>query len=137
MVAEWRQLKPGEPDLELIGLALSVSAAVAGLAWLWLRLPWPQCEFRALLGLPCLTCGSTRAAVAFLHGDLLSAWRFNPLATSAYASIAVFDVYALIACAMRLPRLRIGLGSRRTRQAFAFGVAALAGINWIYLLRTN
>jgi len=69
------------------------------LAWLWgvlaaasllLRPFWllvapllPPCPFRALTGIPCLTCGTTHAAVAMLRGDLAAALAANPLAAAA------------------------------------------------------
>jgi 1,6-anhydro-N-acetylmuramate kinase len=43
----------------------------------------PACPFRELTGLPCLTCGTTRAALSVLDRDLAGALRFNPLATLA------------------------------------------------------
>ncbi len=37
------------------------------------------CWWRRLTGLPCLGCGSMRATSALFHGDLRSAWHYNPL----------------------------------------------------------
>jgi len=36
------------------------------------------CPFRALTGLTCPGCGSTRGLHALLHGDLVGAFQFNP-----------------------------------------------------------
>ncbi len=44
------------------------------------------CTFRALTGWPCPTCGTTRAALAVLAGDLGAAWAASPLATLAFLS---------------------------------------------------
>lgn len=41
----------------------------------------PGCLFRELTGLPCPTCGATRAALALTRLDLAGAIAFNPLAT--------------------------------------------------------
>jgi hypothetical protein len=41
-------------------------------------LPW-KCPFFFLTGLPCLTCGMTRAARLALHGDFVAATRMHPL----------------------------------------------------------
>jgi hypothetical protein len=38
----------------------------------------PACTFRALSGLVCPTCGTTRAVAALAQGDVLAAFRYNP-----------------------------------------------------------
>lgn len=38
---------------------------------------FPQCPLYRTTGLQCGGCGLTRATHAFLHGDLISAFRFN------------------------------------------------------------
>jgi Protein of unknown function (DUF2752) len=43
-------------------------------------LPWlPGCTFHQLTGWHCPGCGMTRAAHAALNGEILQAFRFNPL----------------------------------------------------------
>src|SRR5687768_1822652 len=39
---------------------------------------FPICPFRALTGLTCPGCGSTRALHRLLHGDMVAAFEFNP-----------------------------------------------------------
>jgi hypothetical protein len=39
----------------------------------------PRCPFNWLTGLDCPACGSTRMVYSLLHGDLASAWHFNPV----------------------------------------------------------
>jgi hypothetical protein len=41
---------------------------------------FPECPFHRLTGLYCPGCGTIRAIHALLHGDPLSAFRYNPLA---------------------------------------------------------
>jgi hypothetical protein len=60
-----------------------LSLAVAG-GYLFIFEPgktgfFPICPFRALTGLACPGCGSTRAMHALVHGDLIAAFKFNPL----------------------------------------------------------
>ncbi len=45
----------------------------SGLGWL------PGCTFHHLTGLNCPGCGMTRAAHAALHGEIATAFRFNPV----------------------------------------------------------
>ena len=87
----WRGRSANEPDHELIWLAVSAASMAGGAAWLVLALPWPRCAFFAVTGLPCVSCGATRSAIAFLHGDFLSALRWNPLAFVAFCALLAFD----------------------------------------------
>ncbi len=133
---EWRRLRAGELDHELIWLAVTMCAALLALSWLALKLPWPVCTFRSLTGLPCVTCGATRAGLAFFHGHLGTAWQFNPLVFVGLCAIALYDLYAAVVLGARLPRVRVVIPERAVRKATLVGVL-LAGVgNWIYLLRT-
>ena len=128
----WRRLRPGELDHELLWLAVTVTSAALGAAWLAFGLPWPRCNFRALFGIPCFTCGATRAAVALLKGDVSAAWIWNPLAVLAMLAIALFDIYALGVLISRAPRLRVDIG--RWKWLLVIVVVAAAALNWLYLL---
>ncbi|MGZ5018946.1 MAG: DUF2752 domain-containing protein [Chthoniobacterales bacterium] len=86
---ELRRLRVGELDHELIWLAVTTTSAALLTTWLAFGMPLPQCTFHAIFGIPCVTCGSTRAAFAFLHGNLYGAWQYNPLATLCFFSIAI------------------------------------------------
>ena len=135
MRLQWRRLRPGELDAELIWLCVTVASAAIGLMWLAWQLPLPRCTFRAITGLPCVTCGATRGAVALLHGDLLAAFWLNPLAFLAMAAVALFDLYASAVLLTRAPRLRISFPARGARPILvAISCGALV-LNWLYLLR--
>ena len=130
----WRGRSANEPDHELIWLAVSVAALAGGAAWLALSLPWPRCPFFAVTGLPCLTCGATRCTIAFLHGDFLSALRWNPLAAVAFCGVVAFDLYAAIVLVGRTPRLRIVDWTITEKNVARIVVISLLALNWIYLL---
>ncbi|HXA10317.1 MAG TPA: DUF2752 domain-containing protein [Chthoniobacterales bacterium] len=137
MKAYRRPLAPREIDHELLWLVVS-GATFAGLAfWLAARLPTPQCAFRSLTGLPCVTCGATRAAIQFFHGHFAASFLFNPLAFLTLCSLLAFDLYALTVLIARAPRVRLGNFSRaEKRLARSVAIILLAG-NWIYLLTAH
>lgn len=129
-----RRRSADEPDHELIWLAVSVASIAGGAAWLALALPWPRCLFLVVTGLPCVTCGATRCTIAFLHGDFLSALRWNPLAFVALCALIAFDLYAAIVLVGRRLRLRIVDWTVTEKNLTRIAVISLLALNWIYLL---
>ncbi|HEX8078266.1 MAG TPA: DUF2752 domain-containing protein, partial [Chthoniobacterales bacterium] len=93
-----------------------------------------RCPFLTVTGLPCITCGATRCAIAFAHGEFPLAWSWNPLAFVGMCGVALFDLYAAIVVLARLPRLRLVSWTRPEKFALRIAVIALAAINWIYLI---
>ena len=92
-----------------------------------------HCPFLALTGLPCPTCGGTRAFAALAGGDLWRALLLNPLVT-----VTVVGVFAAAAGSLwrrltRRPALRIAL-SRGEAVALRGGVAAALALHWTYLV---
>lgn len=87
------------------------------------------CRFRALTGIPCPTCGSTRALLALARGRLFEAFAHNPLAVTA----GVFGTAWLVA--------RVGFGRRlsvspavRARGHLWLLAAVLLLANWGYVI---
>ena len=129
-----RPLAPNETDQELICLSVTLTSLAVAAVWFALRLPWPHCFFLTITGHPCLTCGATRAAIAFFHLDFWSAWKWNPLVFLFLSGLSIFDVYAFAVLFLRAPRLRIGqLSGVEKRVLRLVAVVALLS-NWIYLL---
>ncbi|HEY2711981.1 MAG TPA: DUF2752 domain-containing protein [Chthoniobacterales bacterium] len=121
-------------DHELLWLVVSLGAVALLGFWLSLGLPTPHCAFRSLTGLPCPTCGATRAAWQFLHGHFLASFLFNPLAFLAYCIVVAFDLYAFAVLILRAPRLRFTGLTSAERAAVRYSVLALLAANWLYLL---
>jgi hypothetical protein len=130
----WRRVPPEGFNHELVWLVVSVAAAAAGAVWLGLGLPWLACPFRAVTGYPCLTCGATRCAIAFSHGNVLLAWSWNPMAFLALGGVALFDLYAAVVLLTRGPCLRVIDWTRAEKNAVRVAVVALIVVNWIYLI---
>lgn len=98
-------------------------------AWLppTLRL-W--CPLKAVSGVPCPGCGTTRALRSFASLDLFAAFRWNPLATVGAVLALAFCVYAAIALISRSRRLRVLELSVAERVLAVVVVLA----NWIWLV---
>jgi hypothetical protein len=122
----------GRPPLGAIFGAIGVVAGAA-VALLHLdRLPLVFCVFKGLTGLPCPTCGSTRALGRLAVFDLAGAAAMNPLATLAFGLVAAWAVVDLVL----LPRRRALSLEVEPRLAWRLRIAALALFlaNWVYLL---
>ena len=74
-------------------LGIGVYAAVLMLAKI-------HCPFRAITGVPCPTCGFTRALLALLRGDLMGSLRLHPMLIPVVVSVLLF----LHAGPLKLPR---------------------------------
>jgi hypothetical protein len=130
----WRRLRPGELDHELIWL--SVSAAGALVAWVWLRsgIPTPICVFHELTGIACPGCGATRCVRNVIRGDFAAAFLMNPLIFTAGVFLALYDAYAATVLALRLPRLRFDSIPTWLGATARFGIPALILLNWGWLV---
>jgi hypothetical protein len=136
MTYEWRHLRPRELDSE----RLWVSLTLAGTALLALgqvssqfEIPVPLCLFKHITGIPCPTCGGTRAVKALGHGAVLAALRWNPMvAIAALAAIPVL-AYAAYVVLFRSQRLRLAFAPADQRLLrVAAWIAILA--NWAFLV---
>ena len=111
------------------GAAAAASIALAPLAGRAAELV-PPCLFRSVTGLPCPTCGSTRAVLALARLDLAGAVALNPLAV---ASAIVFLAGGLIAAVAALAGRPLREPERYPPAARLALVAAVAA-NWVWLL---
>ncbi len=100
------------------------------------RVTGAACWVHALLGIPCPTCGLTRALMALAHGDVRAALVVQPLATvAALLAVAYLPWAAGVVWGGWRP-LRIsasGVVGRRVRVALVVVVV----LNWAYLIRVG
>jgi len=95
----------------------------------------PACTFRSVVGIPCPSCGATRAGLALAHGELFSALLDNPFFV---IGIAVLSVWSF----MRTAKWWSGKGREdkalnfniTRRQRLKRAVMAAIILNWIYLI---
>jgi hypothetical protein len=117
-------IRRNRTPLALLTLWAAMVALIVALSPAGRPLPI-TCIFRRLSGLPCPTCGSTRAVLALARLDPLEALRLNPL----IASIALAIPVIALLWAWRRPRI-----SARTA---TIAIVASIGANWAYLLLTR
>ena len=111
--------------LVLLGLGgLALGGHVAGIR---------VCPLRSLTGLPCPTCGATRAVLALACGDWQTAWFHHPLLTG-LAIASAFYVCVAAATLLSIRRLPVLRASRATWMVLAIGLAVLVVVNWLYLI---
>jgi hypothetical protein len=118
-----------------LGAILAGILALAGGAVALLHLdalPFAVCTFKFATGLPCLSCGSTRALGRLAHGDLYGAWLMNPLATTGALALVPWAVADLLLM-IRGRALAVDLTPSAARVARVMAVAA-ALANWAYLV---
>lgn len=80
--------------------------------------PIPPCPLRALTGIPCPLCGSTRGVIAAVHGDIGHALSLNP------AAVAVLLLALALVAGWRIQRVRIPV----------WIVASVFAVLWAYQL---
>jgi hypothetical protein len=124
--------RPGAPPLGAIlggiGLLGGLAVSLLGLD----RLPFAVCLFKSLSGLPCPTCGSTRAVARLFARDPAGALAMNPLTTLGALAVAAWALADLVL----LPRgraLSVELEPRLASLVRA-GVILAFLLNWAYLL---
>lgn len=111
-----------------IGVAIAAAVALLGLH----RLPLTVCLFKGLTGLPCPTCGSTRALARLFGLDVAGAFALNPVVTLVAVVMAAWALADLVLLPSRRS-LRMGLSPRLGHLLRAGALAAFL-LNWVYLL---
>ena len=129
------EARPDGLPLGAIFLAIGVLGAAAVAVLHLDRLPILVCLFRAATGIPCLTCGATRAAALLATGNLSGAFAMNPLATAGALALVPWGLADLVL----LPRgraLAVELAPSAAWAARRLAVAAVL-VNWGYLVATG
>jgi hypothetical protein len=128
-------LRKKAPDQIEFGIIFGgIALVILGAGWLPSLLSFtPDCVFKGLTGIPCLTCGSTRSVVHLSHGHVLSAFTLNPLTTLCLISAVLSFIYSIVSAAFDLPRISF-LFTDKERNIMRAGVIMLLLVQWIYLI---
>lgn len=114
--------------LGLAGGAIGLAADRLGLD----RLPFTLCAFKALTGLPCASCGSTRALARLARLDLAGALALNPVFAAAALLLGAWAI-ADLALLVRGRTLSLEVSARQSA-LLSLAVGAALALNWAYLI---
>ena len=120
------------PPLGLIFASIGGLVAIAVGVLHLDRLPIALCYVKVLTGLPCPSCGSTRALGRLFALDVAGAFAMNPLATFGALVLAAWAV-ADLALLPRRRALGVEIGPPLGSALRAAAVVVLLA-NWAYLL---
>jgi uncharacterized protein DUF2752 len=124
--------RAGATPLGAIFLACGlVLAAAVGLLHLD-RLPITLCAFKAATGLPCLSCGTTRAFAHLFTLDVPGAVAMNPLAAAVALALVPWGL-ADLALLRRQRALALEI-SPGLAPAVRVAAVATVALNWAYLI---
>lgn len=121
----------GGADIVLTLIVAGTALAVARLYPLWRDHLVVACPLLQLTGLPCPTCGGTRALAALVSGDLGAAFAWNPAVAAGGLAAALW--LPLGALLLALPAARPALPVRLPA-AVRWGAPLLIATNWAYLI---
>jgi hypothetical protein len=107
----------------------------------------PACTFRQVTGVPCPSCGATRAGLALAQGDLMAALSYNPLLVISlgilfgWSVYRVFEIWSGKAISSRLLKLMAKISGVdlenakfKMRQRLRWLVIGAILLNWLYLI---
>ena len=134
MKIQRRPIIPGSRDPELIWGSILLLAALLATAWLFSGIATPRCLLHAATGIPCPTCGMTRATWHLLHGEIGRAFLLNPLMTAALLGAGLYVCYAALVVIGRLPRLRLEALTKTEANLVRIAAIGLLAANWLYLI---
>ena len=129
-----RPLLLEERQLAVLWGVLAVSSLLLRPLWLAVAPLLPPCPYRALTGLPCLSCGTTPAPDAVRHRRPRDALMINPLAALAGIAFVAGGAIAPLWAVFDLPVPRL---AKAPACALRFSLAALLLSSWAWLIVTG
>ncbi len=115
-------------------IAIPATLVFGGLAALFAQFAGRSCGTKSLLGLPCPSCGTTRALTALLQGDPVQAFALQPLMMTIGGLAILYMLYAAAVVLFKMPPFLKWPRSRPLRGLLFATLIVLVTANWIFLL---
>ena len=115
----------------LLPIGSAVAAVVVGCNSGYFAHLLPPCALNTLTGLHCLSCGATRATLALVRGDLLTALYYNPLYFAFLCWLGYLYARLLISL-IRRPYQKYSL-----HVTLPWGIAAIAAVLLFFFVRNT
>ena len=132
----WKKASHSCVPLGIIYTAISLMLIV-GAAFAHKGMIGPlHCVFKAIVGIPCPTCGITKSMVAISHLDITGALRWNPLVFISLLIIWAWGLLSIFGMATgRGAPIIEAHGKVATALRIVFFTALIA--NWVYLIQAG
>ena len=108
---------------------------IVGLVIFSQLLPTGTCVFHSVTGVPCLSCGVTRAVSSLLSGDIVGMLYFNPLIVLFSVGLVFFSLFKLSEFIFSF-RLIMRVSRKSALILRIFAVTMIAA-NWAFLIATG
>lgn len=129
MLFTWIRPSSARPWVWLPAAGLLLATLAVGCHLAGFRL----CFFHRLTGIPCPTCGSTRAALHLLRGNWRAAVASHPLAAVLMTVAALYALWAVVGLLL-VRRLPVPRATPRAWFWTGAVLMALLLLNWAYLI---
>ncbi len=127
----WRKLGREGRQLAFLWGAAAIGTLLLRPVWRVVADWLPGCVFHGWTGIACPTCGTTRAALALMDGQILSAFARNPLAAATAGVFLAGGPVALTWAALGWPLPAL---DGRLPRGWKIAIVAVILANWVYLI---
>lgn len=123
---------PGETNYELVWSLAFIGFSFFAFIFFQLGGTSPGCLFYRLTSIPCLGCGATRCARAWIHGDFWAAFKYHPGFFVILILGFIWTLYSLFTwMSGSVLRLRF-VTSESGRKLFFPSLFVIALVHWIW-----
>jgi hypothetical protein len=134
----WNNVRAGMANPRIEGLAILFLLGTIVLSSFTLESApknLPLCAFHAITGLPCPSCGMTRAFISLAHGDIHSAFLLNPASMIIYLAAWAGLILALLQVVFKRKYIEM-IWNKGKRVLFPI-ILFIMAITWIYKLTSH